>query len=135
MKKLLPIYGPIFPLHFTLFNGINKNALAKSITLSQKFQDFNFSLFFKKSGIIPVVNEFSIMAEKYRQIVAELKIDVTNQREILRCNHSESKDTLCLTKTHQSNFLIPANSIPEHITNNSRPGIISMVKNKFQNTF
>ena len=135
MKKLLPIYGHIFPLHSILFDGTNKNAFAKSITLSQKFQDYHCSLFLKNSGIISIVNEFSNMAEIYRRIVTELKIEITNRREILRCSHSGSKVTLCFTKTHLSNFLIPVNSIPEFKTDNSIPGLISMVKNKFQNTF
>jgi hypothetical protein len=135
MKKLLDIYGYIFPLHFTPFNGTNKYAFAKSINLSKKFQDLNFSLFVKNSGIIPVVNELSILAEKYRRSVTELKIAGMNRREILQYNHSGSKDTLRLIKTHLSNFPIPVISIPEYKSNNSIPGTMSSIKNIYQNTF
>ena len=135
MKKLLAIYRHIFPLHFTPFNGTNKNTFAKSITLSQKFQDLNFSLFFKNSGINTAVNEFSIMAEKYFRSVTEIKITGLNRRGILSYNHSGSKDTFRLFKTQLSNFPLPVISIPEYKSNNSIPGTMSMIKNKFQNTF
>ena len=135
MKKLLAIYGHLFPLHFTPISGTNKYAFSKSINLSKKFQNLNFSLFVKNSGIIPVVYELSIMAEKFRRTVTELKIAGMNRREILHYNHSGSKDTLRLIKTHLSNFPIPVISIPEYKSNNSIPGTMSLFRNKYQNTF
>gem|GEM_PF-6791876 len=132
---MLPIYGHIYPLNITPFNGISKNAFAKSISLSQKFQNLNFSLFVKNAGIIPVINELSIMAEKYRRTITELKIAGMNRREILCYNHSGSKGTLRLIKTSLSNFPVPIISIPEYKSNNSIPDAMSIIKNKFQNTF
>ena len=135
MKKLLPIFGHIFPLNITPFNGLSKIASAKSITLSQKFQKINFSHFFKNSGIIPVDIEFSNLAEIFRRTVTELKIARINRKEILRFNHSVSNDNFCLTKTQLTNFTVPAISIPGYKKNNSIPGTMIIFRNKYQNTF
>jgi hypothetical protein len=135
MKKLFTIFGHIYPLNITPINGISKNAFAKSITLSQKFQKINISLFFKNSGIIPVVYEFCTLAEKIHNTVSELKIAGINRMDTYRCNHAYSNYTLRFTKTHLLKFTIPAISITEYKTNNSIPGTINMFRNKYQNTF
>lgn len=125
MKKLLPIYGQIYPLHFTLFNGTNKNTSVKSICLSQDFHDLNFSLSDKNTGInstlpitfqgisgntpnnilfvrsipFPEVNEFNIMPGKYSRPVSEIKYAVMNRKEIFPNNQSGSINNIHCTST------------------------------------
>jgi len=161
MKKLLPIYGHIFPLHFTPFNGRNNNASAKSITLSQKFQDLNFSNCLNKTGInstlpftlpgisgntqndillvqsLPFsgVNELGITPEDYSTPVSVLWIEAVNSRKVFRKNQSASTNTNHRFETRRVNLAKPGINAGAYRYKNSTLSTMSIFRYNHQNTF
>jgi hypothetical protein len=161
MKKLLPIYGHIFPLHFTPFDGTNSNANAKSITLSQKFKDLNFSICLNKTGInstttftllrilvstqkdihfvqsLPFseMNGLSIIREKSIAPASVLSIESVNRRKIFRNNRCGTTNTTFRFKTWPANFQTPGINTAAYINKYSTPGKMNIFRYNNQNTF